>query len=272
MLLHVLWLVVVGVLTQVSQAKGLEWGDMLDTAEQSLPVMTLHHAQSGEQVTTIALATPYVVRIAWNSAQKVHPVLALYGVSSQGNLIHEWNHSLAINAGVERDGWLQRLDAHSSQIAVPVLFTQAAQRVEIVMHYINRHGLPYSLVADFTMEPLNPEPVFSASPVRIPPEVELVVDESAAGQISTIELRSHALSGLKSSWFWVVRLDQEGPMVQPAMGRWIEHRGAIAAYQRFRVVFADVGEYQICARSRDLLYPARAISQSPVDCVEVVIE
>lgn len=105
----------------------------------------------------------------------------------------------------------------------------------------------------------------SDSNLQDTPEFELQIQQRPAGRISDITLLSSSARGIKSSWFWVYKIENGSRQFKVNLGRWMNHNGEHQAQTTFRVVF-EAGQYEVCGRARDTLYGTGTQSQSGVDC------
>lgn len=103
-----------------------------------------------------------------------------------------------------------------------------------------------------------------------PPDFSMEVINRGVGAFSEVTLRSASSRGIKSSWYWVYKIENGNRLFKLNLGRWANHQGEHQSEVNFRLILQE-GEYEICGRARDMLYGTGTQSQSAIQCEVVVL-
>ncbi|NQZ09819.1 MAG: hypothetical protein HRT35_21925 [Algicola sp.] len=119
-----------------------------------------------------------------------------------------------------------------------------------------------------------PRPVFveryqgPALPAQ--PHTLLSLIHRGRGQVNSLTLNTQGSAGIKAVWWWVYKLENGSRRYISGIGRWTNLHATVSATREYRFSLNEPGQYEICARSRDMLYPVPGEQhQSNVSCTVV---
>jgi hypothetical protein len=137
-------------------------------------------------------------------------------------------------------------------------------------HGLNRFEVSQSVYGEVSQ----PRPVFveryqgPALPAQ--PHTLLSLIHRGRVQVNSLTLNTEGSAGIKAVWWWVYKLENGSRRFMSGIGRWTNLHATVSATREYRFSLNEPGQFEICARSRDRLYPVPGEQhQSNVSCTVV---